>query len=117
MKIILHNATQNIKGQVGSSVTHVARIIDSRPAGIPRDGSILTGTKEIQIIRNAVVHVQLRQIISSTIGSIPTLAARLADWIFAETWSTRHDCLLYSRVILENKMIMLKFGSIMFAKS
>jgi hypothetical protein len=114
MKIILHNATQNIKGQVGSSVTHVARIIYSRAAGIPRDSSILTGTKEIQIIGNAVVHVQLRQIITSAIWSIPTLATRLADWVFAETWSTRHDCLLYSQLILDNKMMVLKFGSNMF---
>ncbi len=55
-KVILHDATENIKSKVGTRVAHVAGVVDGRPACVPQHLVAVRGSEGLQLPRERVVH-------------------------------------------------------------
>lgn len=59
MEIIFHDAPQDVKGEVGSGVAHMAGVVDGWSTGVPCDRAVSAGAEEVKVVGDAVVDVEL----------------------------------------------------------
>ena len=85
MEIVFHDAAQNIKGQIGSGVAHVAGIVHGWSTCVPGYRTIFSWSKRSQLVGNqAVVDQEVGQIAVVVLGWIPSSPSLFLHKILAE---------------------------------